>query len=331
MDRSATMVANLLTSIVTPNGLASIALYADATTATSSTSLTTTDGTWNVDLANTAVDCQITNSAVDTMTIYYTITDKNGINSIRTTITATIVAPIGMHFLLAQDVDPTKPLSANVLADCISQYPKDPSSVVLLGLTDVGHKNAARSAYLRDDQKAMNVPGEGNWLVDENGWIVFNADPNLTDPPTPISFRFSDVKGHKSTPAMVLIDPALAGLTPFFDGLAAQSDTDFWKAYTDITVNNPPLPLDADEVLAIAQSYALAVQRLVPDEIMSPVSDAEYAKAYKKWFNKGNGNDDLITICLAEAEKATKTNPKPFVTRYWGLNLMVRMLVDFLK
>jgi len=246
--------------------------------------------------------------------------------------TATIVAPTAMHFLLAQGVGAGKTLCANVLAGSYSQLPKDPTSVVLLGLIDIGRDNTADSAYVQDGGKVMNVPGEGTWLVDNSGLVVFQADASFDDPPTPVSFQFSDSKGNQSNPAMILFDPALAELTPFLKALANQSDKDFWKSFRKGAIEDlKPLTLDLDELLNVTQTYALAVRRLVPSELISPVSDAEYQVAYQKWVQQGSINAELIDICTALAEKANHANPKLLSTRYWGLTLMVQMLVDFLR
>jgi hypothetical protein len=91
-----------------------------------------------------------------------------------------------------------------------------------------------------------------------------------------------------------------------------------------------PVALDADELLGLTQTYALAVRRLVPSELISPVSDAKYQAAYKKW-GPGYANDDLCDICTALAEKENHANPKLLSTGYWALALMVQMLVDFLS
>lgn len=266
--------------------------------------------------------------AITGATIYWAVTDLKGVQSSREKMTISIVKPMAKNFLLGQSVGAGKIVGANVLDDSFSQFPKDPSIVVLLGLVDIGRDDAPGGAFLRDDGKALHVPGEGSWLVDDTGMIAFQAEPAFDDAPTPVSYRFSDSKGNHSTPALILFDPALADIPPFLKALATQTDDDFWRAFRKHAVDDPKISLTAAEMVTVTQTYVLALRQLVPTELICPVSDAEYAKGYAQWDTGGQGNSDLLDVCIDLAGAATKTNSQPLAARYWGLTLMVRMLVQ---
>jgi hypothetical protein len=224
-------------------------------------------------------------------------------------------------------------LAVDVLSVCSSFYEIEPTSVVITGLFDMGQDfTAAPAAILDTSGKALRIPDEGSWLVDNTGIIGFNAVPGLTHPPTPIAYQFSDKKGNQSNQGKIVVDPLLTTATSLAKALSAMGDTAFWTWF-QIHVSRWYPHLSHDEFIATTTILAGAT-RTLGKVGGDPVLGEAFAKASKTWFHNGKHWDDpagavhlvgLFSLCRDLVEPATQGTSLVYRARYWRLLTMSRM------
>jgi len=159
-------------------------------------------------------------------------------------------------------------------------------------------------------------------MVDDNDLIVFQSDANLSYPPTPALFQFSDTKGYKSNCAVVMFDPdgadSIAKVPP---ALGQLTDAAFWKSYAAemTSANTDPPP---EQFIAVTQAFAIAT-RMLGDVGPDPFAQADVDANYASW---GGGKwADLLSTCAQMTSTAVSSTAPHYAARYWQLNLMVRM------
>jgi hypothetical protein len=256
-------------------------------------------------------------------------------NPARITVNKSVKAmPWAADCLVAVPVPSNGQVAVDVLEKGTSFFKKDEKSVVLLGIKDVDQDfPSARQALLRNDGKSLRVPGEGVWLVDDNGLIAYQALKGVTRPPTAVTYRFSDVQGNQSNPGVIVINPAVTQITDVPTQMAAQDDDTFWTNFQDVLTKNKIL---TDPFIAMNTLLGNVVQTLGPvgSEL---VSVDDFNAAYAGWLKSRNHlhpwfdpatSTGLFTVC---AELVNSVIPQSGVVqgdyraRYWRLNYMALM------
>lgn len=302
---------------------------------------------WNRDPADNngtaVIDLPAQRPASGLFTFPYTVKDQSDTLSVEAVITIRYPAftrrfmPMAADCLLSKTSLNGHQVAADVLAGSSSFFDKDPKSVRLTGLKDIGQGNQATQALLAKDGKSIRVPGEGVWVVGDSGLIGFTAEPRLSIPPTPVAFQFADVKGNLSNEAMVVIDPAMDALTAFPANLAAMDDAAFWKSFQlHVSRARPPLSdevfLTAISTLAGAVRAGAAVQGGVG---LNPVARADFAKTLQDWVDNGQSWDDpvgtahptgLVGLVADLVDPLMANSTLPLSRRYWRLRVMVEMI-----
>ncbi|HVT98977.1 MAG TPA: hypothetical protein VHE33_15835, partial [Acidobacteriaceae bacterium] len=255
----------------------------------------------------------------------YRVVDQNGLKSNEATMTVDYaplarMMPRAGNFLSSADPRYGKFAAAEVLTGCSAAFGIAKGTVKLMGLQDILQGNPQPQAYLRNDSKSMCVVGEGIWMVDDNDLIVFQSDPNLSYPPTPARFCFTDSKGYQSNVAVVVFDSSLTdALTQVPQALGKMTDADFWKNYAAnvIPASSDPPP---EQFIAITQMLAVITRTFGS---VGPEPDYDFNTNYDQW--SGGSWADLQTICAKMVASAIGNGAPQFAARYWQLNLMVRM------
>ena len=255
----------------------------------------------------------------------YRVVDQKGVKSNEATMTVDysalpLLMPTAGNFLSSADARYGKFAAADVLKNCSAAFGIKKGSVVLAGIQDILQGNPEPAIYLRNDGKALSVQGEGIWMVDDNDLVVFQSDANLSYPPTPALFRFSDAKGNASSDAVVAFDSGLAdGIANLPALLGKLTDADFWKNYsTNVTqAKTDPLP---EQFVAITQMLAVVTRTLGS---VGPEPDVDIDTHYKQW--NGGSWADLQKLCAKMVVSGLSSTTPQFAARYWQLNLMVRM------
>jgi hypothetical protein len=255
----------------------------------------------------------------------YRVVDQKGVKSNEATMTVDysalpLLMPTAGNSLSWADPRYGKFAAADVLKNCSAAFGIKKGSVVLSGIQDILQGNPEPDVYLRNDGKAMSVQGEGIWMVDDNDLVVFQSDANLSYPPTPALFRFSDSKGYPSSDAVVAFDSSLAdGIAKVPPLLGKMTDADFWQNYTtNVTgTKSDPLP---EQFVAITQMLAVITRTLGS---VGPEPDFDFDSNYNQW--DGGKWDDLQKLCAKMVASAVSSTAPQFAARYWQLNLMVRM------
>jgi hypothetical protein len=274
------------------------------------------------------------------VTLDYSIVDKTGTESNTATITVDFSAmdkyrPRAATCAVSTLPGPGVTIAVDVLKAGISYFEKDPTSVKLLGTVDTGMDNAVAYAAVATNGKSLGSPGQGTWIVDINGLIVYQTDAKANAPvaPAPIWYQFADKQGNWSTPGKVVIDPDTAQLSQLPAKMAGLDETAFWSAYQDNVSTAMPM-LSSDEFIVTTAALA-QVTLTCGAGGPNPVSAADYAAAYKVWWNGGEAWDDapgsvtstgLVAVCEQLVNKALGPNQSlPYASRYWRLELMARM------
>ncbi len=232
--------------------------------------------------------------------------------------------PMARHCMVAADVTMGETVAADVLSRADSFHDKDPGSVVLVGLQDLGLTTAAPIAVLAKDGKSLRVDGEGLWMVDDKqGLIAFLPDVGLKHPPTPAGFRFSDVKGNQSNPAMVVADSGMDQIMKVPGHLKQLTELQFWTGFKKHAIDDPSPALDANTLLTTIMTLTGALQYVVVPG-PNPVSQTAFDAGYAQWDD--GGPKDLMDICESAVKAALNPSAPPLLERYWRLALMARMV-----
>ncbi len=295
----------------------------------------------------------IDGSVRETVFIEYQVTDdltRTSNKNLFTLLRPMRFLPMAADCLLSKAVLNGQAVGADVLTNSSTFFGTDPKSVNvrLTGLKDIGQGNQATQALLAKDGKSMRVPGEGVWVVADDGKIGFTAEPHLSVPPTPVGFRFADVKGNLSNEAMVVIDPAMDPVTGLPGSLMAMDDKTFWKNFQlHLSRAQPPLTdeqfLTATSVLAGAVRAATLVPPIGAKVGLgvgrNPVAPEDFEKALQTWIDNGQSWDDpvgtaqptgLVATVAALVDPVTASSPLPMCGRYWRLELMAQMVASTL-
>src|SRR5205823_9015390 len=115
-------------------------------------------------------------------------------------------------------------------------------------------------------------------------------DDDLSHPPTPVAFQFSDTKGNLSNPARVIIDPGLSEVPKLCKSLAGMDEDKFWASF-QTHISRPQPPIDPDEFITVTATLAGAVRTLVKAGSNS-VSQTDFDSAYQAWIDGGQVWDD---------------------------------------
>lgn len=276
-------------------------------------------------------------ASVSRYSVTYSVVDGGGKESNPATITL-YIDPMAMPqtgpLLLAQDVTSGKAAAMDILAASSSFFDKDPKSVRLVGLQDIAGDQLPTDALIHKNGTSINVPGEGVWMVCDDGKIAFQGEAGLTDAPTPALVQFADVKGNWSNPAPIVIDEALTQIPAIGAALLKMDDATFWAAFIKNLAQ--PLtnqaPLTPEEFIAGTLAIAGAVRTQV--EIgNNPVPRAALDTAYATWDAAGqpwDPNDDptnnLVALATNTAGTALTGNKTPLLARFWTLDTISRML-----
>jgi hypothetical protein len=255
----------------------------------------------------------------------YRVVDQKGVKSNEATMTVdysplALMMPRAGNFLSSADARYGKFAAADVLPGCSAAFGIAKGTVKLMGLKDILQGNPLPQVYLRNDNKSMCVVGEGIWMVDDNGLIVFQSDPTLSTPPTPARFCFTDNKGYQSNVAVVVFDSGLTdAIAQVPPALSRMTDADFWQNYAaNVTqAQQDPLP---EQFVAITQTLAVITRTLGS---VGPEPDFDFDTNFNKW--KGGSWADLQTMCAKMVASAVGSTAPRYAARYWQLNLMVRM------
>ena len=300
-------------------------------------------GKWNVltdNQGNPIITVDGDNAVGNVATLQYSVVDKKGVTSNTATITIDYTAmqrfmPMAGDCSISTVPAPGQSVAVQVLAGSSSFYTQDPASVKLLGFTDIGQGNPIPYGVVGKDGKSLHAPGQGNWLVDLNGAIVFQADPTLSAPvtPTPVSFQFADKNGNLSNRAVVVIDASTTDVDQLPKQLATLDDTAFWAAYQR-HVSRPQPYLPSEDFVAITAILAGATL-VCGAGGRNPVAPADFDSGYQTWNDGGQSWDDaagttqptgLVAICAKLVNTAMPANQTlPYAARYWRLELMTRM------
>lgn len=280
-----------------------------------------------------------TTSAVTPGTYWLTLTGNSGLLSANTYIQLTVSAkpaPKARNVMMAAAVTKGKRAAFNVISRGSSPADKDPKSVVLAGLADIGTPHAAMKSALKNDGKTMHVEGEGVWVVDDNNMVAFQADATLNHAPTPAMFRYSDVNGDQSNTALIVADEGLQHSEHVTAALSKQTDQAFWQSFQLNVIDDPypgqapPPVLDQDQFISLTLTLAQVVRTQV-NPGLNPVSDSDVTELFKEWDKASQDWTALVKIC----EKAIHDKVKagviaaplpPLMERFWRLALMVRMV-----
>ena len=282
-------------------------------------------GKWNVltdNQGNPIITVDGDNAVGNVATLQYSVVDKKGVTSNTATITIDYTAmqrfmPMAGDCSISTVPAPGQSVAAQVLAGSSSFYAKDPTSVKLLAFTDIGQGNPIPNGLLGKDGKSLHAPGQGTWLVDLNGAVVFQADPTLSAPvtPTPVSFQFADLQGNLSNPGVVVIDATTTEPDQLPTQLAALDDTAFWAAYQR-HVSRPQPYLPSEDFVAITAILAGATL-VCGAGGRNPVAPADFDAGYQAWNDAGQSWDDppgtaqpsgLVAICAKLVNAALPVN-----------------------
>jgi hypothetical protein len=274
--------------------------------------------------------------------VTYAVVDLSNTVSNFATITVRkpmMAMPRAADFMLAKDIwsasnTGNEQLAVDVLQGSSSFYAKDPASVTLTGLYDLGQDfSAASAAILQTDGKGLRIPDEGVWVVDDKtGNIGFQAVPGLTHAPTPVGFRFCDAKGNQSNEGIVVVDPLLTHAVELPKSLAKMDDTAFWSYFRKHISQWQP-PLGADVFIATITVLAGATKS-IGRVGRNPVSGDDFDKGFNAWLQGGKHWDDpagtanpvgLFSICHDLVKNANQGTDMIYRERYWALTIMARM------
>ena len=157
-------------------------------------------GTWVVNNDGTITFTPEPNFKGDPTPISYTVSDTTGQISAPATVTVDYPQnpPVATNDTVTAPTVGT-PVTVNVLGnDTDPNNNIDPTSVKIV--------NPPSGSTLSPDGKTLTVPGQGTWVVNNNGTITFTPEPNFKGDPTPISYTVSDTTGQISAPATVTVD-----------------------------------------------------------------------------------------------------------------------------
>lgn len=90
------------------------------------------------------------------------------------------------------------------LADLYNDNGDINSSSVELHLPD-GFMDTHPDAQMSDDNKLLVVPGQGDWIVNDDGTIMFVPEVGFEDDPTPIEYSVADNSGARSNFATLVV------------------------------------------------------------------------------------------------------------------------------
>lgn len=302
-----------------------------------------TTGIWNLSTdsnGNPIVTVDASQALGSGVTLDYSVLDKTGAESNTATISVDFSAmdryrPRASNCAVSTVPGPGVTIAVDVLNASTSYFAKDPASVKLLGTVDDGLAHAVPYAAVAKDGKSLGSPGQGTWIVDSNGLIVFQTDPSLNVPvtPAPVWYQFADTLGNLSTPGKVIVDPDTVHLPQLPVKMASLDDKAFWSAY-QMNVSGVMPTLSSDEFIVVTAALA-QVTLMCGVGGANPVSPTDYAAAYKAWYDAGEAWDDapgsvtsigLVAICERLVNTALGSNPSlPYASRYWRLELMARM------
>jgi hypothetical protein len=272
-------------------------------------------------------------------TVNYTVTTPAGLTATaKITVSVdpnvvTTIMPKASDCLAAVTMGGGQTVAFDVLTQSSAFYAKNHDSVVLTGLQDVGQARGAQAALLEKGGKSLRVPNEGVWLVGDKGEIIFTADQNFTEPPTPVGFQFADVRGNLSDIGVVVIDPAVQDAAGLPAALKAMDETAFWNSFqTYVSGPNVQPPKDADTFISYAAVLAGALQTVVKTGY-DPLALDDYRKASKAYMDNGSVWEDdstsglrgIVSICKDIVTGALPAKTDELVVRYWRLDLMSRV------
>ena len=245
----------------------------------------------------------------------------------------TTIMPRTTDCLAAVSMGGGQTVAFDVLTKSSAFFAKDPDSVVLTGLQDVGQARGAQAALLEKGGKSLRVPNEGIWLVGDKGEIIFTADQGFTEPPTPVGFQFADVRGNLSDIGVMVIDPAVQDAAGLPEALKAMDETAFWNSFqTYVSGPNVQPPKDADTFVSYAAVLAGALQTVVKTGY-DPLTLDDYRNASKAYLDNGSVWEDdstsglrgIVSICKDIVTGALPAKTDELVVRYWRLDLMSRV------
>ena len=272
-------------------------------------------------------------------TMAYSVVDKNGnvSNTANITFTLNAMSMVRMrNFLLADDATAGKAAAADVLANASSLFSIDPKSLKLVGLNDINNTGLPPDALVKNDGKALSVPGEGVWMVTDDAKIAFQSESGLTTPPTPAMVQVADVSGNISNLANILIDPGLSQLSTLGTTFALD-DAAFWSAFRKhVAVASPPLT--PEEFISATSVFSGVTRLALANTGADPVSYADFNAAFATWDAagqpwdpaNGDGTNDLVALCSAAVTASAPALMTSAQARYWQLEMVARMLAHAL-
>jgi hypothetical protein len=219
----------------------------------------------------------------------------------------------------------------DVLKASSSYFAKDPASVVLTGMVDIGVDHGGfRTGLLDTGGKKLRVPNEGVWAVDKNGIIGFQSDTNLKHPPSAVGYQFRDKMGNESNQGVIIADASLSDVAAVSSDLGKQDDDTFWTNFqTNVTQPAPVMDLN---IFITLTSVLADLTRELGAMGEDPVEYEDYKTAYQLWLTAKKALDDpgLLAICRDLVDTATKNTKTKYLARYLRLIYMVRMAAQSL-
>jgi CshA-type fibril repeat protein len=196
------------------------------------------EGTWSISSNDRIVFTPESGFTGDPTLITYTVTDNTDLTSNEATVTVDYpqTAPVANP----DDTNETAlntPATLNVVENDTDAESDINASTV--NFVDIDGINTDSD----DDNDRLEVAGEGNWTVDEDGNVTFSPDANFTGDPTPIFYTVTDNTGLESNEANVTIDYPQVTVSTFenntslalTDGATVTSTINVTDATTSIT------------------------------------------------------------------------------------------------
>ena len=210
--------------------------------------------------------------------VTYQVADNNDATS-RAQISLTVSdAPV------AEDDSPitnqNSPITFDPLAnDSGGDGTLDPGSVIFV--------NPPQGATLSDDSKTLTVPGEGEYVIADNGEVTFTPVANYNGTPTPVEYRVSDNLGASDTGTIaidinnspVAEDDAAAtneNVAVTFNPLTNDTDSDGTLDPSSVVFVNPPQGAtlsDDNKTLTVTGEGEYAIAPDSGEITFTPVTD----------------------------------------------------------
>jgi hypothetical protein len=177
---------------------------------------------------------------------------------------------------------------------------------------------------------SLDVDTEGKWTVDATtGAITFTPYDGFDTTPTTVRYSLADIKGTRSAPAMLSVNPDIAKLSKALSDAAALDDIAFWAAFKTNMVDSK-ISVDALFVAVYMHSNATRTALRTAGNFDTVKFFPNVNAPYAKWgagtaTAPGFSTAALLPVIEAITDATTGLGATPLGTRAIRLDVITRM------